>query len=175
MLRPNLLYGRPESSGPPSHFFVVHSIDEPHVGNHFGQPGAWNHGGLLVPRSMSGPKFVIHRTMRASAPVAGIPTWRAVCVYRASSSSKSRLTSASSAVRGGVGDANARRLPRKCRRRPRRACSRARPSVPACGRGCCSSATPASTRCAGSTRGSPTRGFRSRRGRWATARTVNLR
>ena len=36
-LRPNLVYGRPEFSGPPARFFVVHSIDEPHVGNYLGQ------------------------------------------------------------------------------------------------------------------------------------------
>ena len=30
----NLVYGRPESSGPPARFFFVHTIDEPHVGDH---------------------------------------------------------------------------------------------------------------------------------------------
>lgn len=33
----NLVYGHPESSGPPARFFVVHSIDEPLVGDHVRQ------------------------------------------------------------------------------------------------------------------------------------------
>lgn len=43
-LRPNLVYGRLESSGPPACFFILHSIGEPHVGNYLGQmtEAAWS-------------------------------------------------------------------------------------------------------------------------------------
>ena len=33
----NVVYGRPEFSGPPARFFFFHSVDEPHVGDHVGQ------------------------------------------------------------------------------------------------------------------------------------------
>ena len=109
------------------------------------------------PRSGRGLKSATRRPVRAYAPVAGSPTWPTAHACRASSRSKSLPTSASSAVRGGAGGATAHPRPRKCRRPRRRACSRAHPSGPACGRACYSSATPASVRCAGSPRGSPTR------------------
>ena len=102
--------------------------------------------------------------MRAYAPVAGSPTWRTAPRSPPSSRSKSRPTSASYAVRGGAGGATARPRPPKCRRPRYLGCSQARPTGPACGRASCSSATPASVPCAGSPRGSPTPGFRSRDG-----------
>ena len=124
------------------------------------------------PRSRRGRKSAIRRPRHASVADAGSPTWPTAPRSPPSSRSKSRLTNASSAVRDGAGGATARPHPPKCRRPRRRACSQARPAGPACGRGSCSSAMPASVPCAGSPRGCPARGFLSRRGRWATARAA---
>ena len=33
----NVVYGRPDSGGLPARFFLLHPVDEPHVGNHVGQ------------------------------------------------------------------------------------------------------------------------------------------
>ena len=120
------------------------------------------------PGSRSAPKSTTRPPMRACVPVARSPTWRTASVPRPSSRSKSRPTHAGSSVPGGAGIATAHRRPWKCRRPRCRGCSPTRPTGSASGHASCSSTVPASGPCTALPRGCPTRGWRSRPGRWPT-------